>query len=260
MVELSIITVCYNSEKTISETIRSIKSQTFKNYEYIIIDGNSIDNTVQIARESLVNLKNMKIVSEPDHGIYDAMNKGIELSTGKIICILNSDNQFFNEEVLQIIIDKFNEKNLDILYGNTLLLNEKNKIIRNIRPGRFRKGSFSSGWFPAHPSTFVSKEVYKKIGSFKIDLKIAADFDFLLRSFELNEFNILYINEPLVKMMTGGTSTGTIKNIFKGINECKKAFDLNNTPKSPFYSLLRIYKIIRQYISTALNKKSRNVQ
>ena len=149
---------------------------------------------------------------------------------------------------------------LDILYENTLLINEKNKIIRNVKPGKFRRGNFYSGWFPAHPSTFVSRKVYEKIGSFNIDFKIAADFEFLLRAFELNEFYIQYMNEPLVKMMNGGTSTGSLKNIFKGIIKCKKTFDLNNSPKSPFYSILRLNRLMWQYISTTLCKKSRDVQ
>ncbi|QEE16037.1 glycosyltransferase family 2 protein [Promethearchaeum syntrophicum] len=255
MTGLSIITVCYNSEKTISETIKSIKSQKFKDYEYIIVDGKSSDKTVEIAQNSFKKYDNFKIISEQDKGIYDAMNKGIAMAKGKIINILNSDDVYFDEYVLQDVVNEFNCQDIDILYGNTLLINSKKKVIRNIKSGNFKKGKFYWGWFPPHPSTFIKKSVYDKIGGYKVDLKISADFEFFLRAFELNDFKLRDKNTPYVKMMTGGTSTGTLKNILAGIKECKKAFIINNTKKSTFYSMFRLLRIINQYISTALFKK-----
>lgn len=257
MIELSIITVCYNSEATILETIKSIKTQSFQNFEYIIIDGGSKDSTIQIASDNLEDLKNITIISEPDEGIYDAMNKGIDKSRGTLISILNSDDLYYNENVLYEVVQCFNDHNADIVYGNTLLLNSNNRVIRNIIPGNFKKGSFYWGWFPFHPSTFVRRSVYEKIGKFNKSLPIAADFEFLLRAFELYDFKIQFLNQPLAIMRQGGESTGTLKNIIKGMNECKKAFNINNIPLNPLYSIFRISRILHQYLKTLLFKNYR---
>lgn len=257
MIELSIITVSYNSETTISDTINSIKSQTFQNFEYIVIDGGSKDSTVQIARDNLKDRENIFIISEPDEGIYHAMNKGIIKAKGDIISILNSDDIYFNENVLDNVIQCFKSNNADIVYGSTFLINSKKKIIRDINPGKFRRGCFYWGWFPSHPSTFVKRSVYKKIGNFNSNLRIAADFDFLLRAIELNNFKIYFLNQPLVMMRQGGKSTNNLKNIKKGIYECKLAFKIHNLPLNPFYSIFRISRILYQYFKTLLLKRYR---
>jgi len=206
-VKISIITVVYNNNLTIKDAINSVLSQTYKNIEYIIIDGASSDGTVEIIKS--YGDKITKFISEPDSGLYDAMNKGIELATGDVIGILNSDDFYIDELVIEKVVKVFEEKRVDSLYADLLYVKPDNllKTVRYYDSSQFNPSKFAYGWMPAHPTFFVKKEIYKKYGVFRKDLKIAADFDLLTRFLYTHKISYFYMKEVLVKMRVGGVST-----------------------------------------------------
>ena len=222
--KISIITVTYNSEKYLEQTIISVIEQNYKNIEYIIIDGGSTDNTIQIINKFKNNIN--YFISESDKGIYDAMNKGIKIATGDVIGFLNSDDIYYDNNVLENIVNAFTN-NIDCLYGNIYFVdsNNINKIVRDYSGKNFSLNQFAFGHMPPHPSFYASKKLYNIVGFFKSGYKIAADFDFLVRALINNNAKYMYINLPFVKMRSVGVSS-TFKNkillnqeIFRSCNE-----------------------------------------
>jgi glycosyltransferase involved in cell wall biosynthesis len=214
MLKISIITVCYNSAKTIEDTIKSVANQKNVNVEHLLIDGASTDETVKVIRQytSVTTL-----VSEPDHGIYDAMNKGIALANGDIIGTLNADDFYMNNHVLEDVAQVFLDPTIDACYGDLLYINQKNveKTVRFWKSNSYESGLFKSGWMPAHPTFFVRKCVYDQFGSFDLNYKIAADFELLFRLIEQNKIKTQYLPKVLVKMRLGGTTNKNWSNILK---------------------------------------------
>jgi glycosyltransferase involved in cell wall biosynthesis len=212
-VKISIITVVYNNEKKIRETIQSVLSQKNIDLEYIIIDGASKDNTMNIINEYIDKIS--LVISEKDKGIYDAMNKGIELATGDIIGILNSDDIFYDEYILSNLHLEFQKNScIDIIYGNILYVdyNNTDKVIRNWISKEYSDTFFKNANVPPHPSTFVKKVVYQKSGNYNQKYHNASDYDFLFRILEIHKFNSKYMNAYFVKMRIGGASNKSIKN------------------------------------------------
>ena len=189
--KISIITVVYNNKDTIANAIDSVLSQTFKNIEYIIVDGKSTDGTLEIINQYGSNIN--KIVSEKDDGIYDAMNKGLKLATGDVIGILNSDDIYANNNILnEVIIHFSNDLDLDILYGDLVYVKNDNinKIVRTWTSKAYSSNFFENGGVPPHPSLFVSSRVYQKAGYFNLKYRLAADYEFMLRIFKTFSFKI----------------------------------------------------------------------
>ena len=187
MLKISIITVTYNSESTIAMTMESILSQTYSNIEYILIDGQSKDNTIKIVKTYEDQFKGkMRWISEPDKGIYDAMNKGICMASGDIIGILNSDDIYVDKYVIQDIVQAFEKYPIECLYGNLYFVhnNNMNKIIRTWEGSQYIPGSFSKGWHPAHPTFYTKKQCYLKYGLYDCSIKVSADFELMLRFLE----------------------------------------------------------------------------
>lgn len=209
--KVSIITVVFNGEKTIKDTIDSIQDQSFKNIEHIIIDGGSTDDTVNIVKS--YGDKISKFISEKDDGLYDAMNKGINLASGNIVGILNSDDLYINEFTIEKITHEFLQKGCDSVYGDLVYVKENNteKVIRYYDSSNFNPNKFAYGWMPAHPTFFVKRDIYMKYGLYRTDLKLESDFDLLLRFLLLKKISYSYIREPLVKMRIGGASTSGLK-------------------------------------------------
>jgi glycosyltransferase len=245
--KVSIITVVYNNKKTIKDAIESVLNQTYKNIEYIVIDGASNDGTVEIV-QSYSN-KIDKFISEPDNGLYDAMNKGLKLATGNIIGILNSDDFYASNNIIEKVVNVFNENNIDSVYGDLVYVDSNNtdKIVRYWKSIPFKKGLFRKGWHPAHPTFFVKKDVYDKYGIFNLDFKIAADYEIMLRFLEKYKISTYYIPEILVKMRIGGESNKNIKNIVRANIECYKAWKINELKpplllgiKKPFSKLSQV--------------------
>jgi glycosyltransferase involved in cell wall biosynthesis len=203
--KISVITVCFNSEKTIEDTIKSVLSQSYKNIEYIVIDGGSTDGTLPIIEKyrSFIDC----FVSEPDDGLYDAMNKGINNSTGDVIGILNSDDVFFNDMTIEKVAE--NIVGFDAVYSDVAFYNDNDfkKIVRYYSSDNFSVSSLSRGVMPAHPSLYVKKERYVQVGLYDKTFKIAADFDMIVRLFSLFDFKATYIQGISVKMRMGGVST-----------------------------------------------------
>ena len=226
--KVSIITATYNSAKTIIDTILSVNSQDYEDIEHIIIDGKSKDNTLELIKNTPNRV--VKIISEPDKGIYDAMNKGIALATGDIIGILNSDDFYTSSSVITDIVNTFQQGEYEGVYGNLEYVDENNtdKVIRYWKSKPYAKGLFKKGWHPAHPTFFVRKEVYDKYGKFNLKYKVG------------------YIPKTLVKMRLGGASNQSIKNIIKANKECYNAWKDNNLSISPFLFLTKpLSKIIQ---------------
>lgn len=245
--KISIITVCYNSEATIETTIQSVAAQTYKNIEYIVVDGSSKDGTLDIIKRH--EDKITKWVSEPDKGLYDAMNKGIGMATGDVIGLINSDDLFCDNKAIEKVMDIFiKNPSLDSVYADLYYVaqNDINKIIRKWITGRQRK--FNKGWHPAHPTLYIKKNVYKKHGLFDLTFKLAADFEIMLRFLDKYKIKATYLKEPLVKMRLGGETNKSFYNIYKQNIECVRAFKQNNIFVIPImYPILRIIPKLFQF-------------
>lgn len=248
--KISIITVVYNNEKTILDAMQSVLSQSYKNIEYVIIDGGSTDNTV-----NLINRHKDKLwyfVSEKDNGLYDAMNKGICASTGDLIGILNSDDMYQDSDVITSVIDQFNsDPKLDILYGDLVYVKSDNtdKVVRYWKSKGYYDRFFENANVPPHPALFVRSKVYKEAGFFDLDYKIAADYEFMLRIFKNHKFNSKYTKKLMVRMRLGGASNANLTSIIKQNKEVLNAWKKNNL-KSPFYLMpLRVIKKIIQFLN-----------
>lgn len=211
--KLSIITACYNSRATIADTIQSIKEQTYTNIESVFIDGGSNDGTAEYIQEHKP--EGAVLISEPDSGLYDAMNKGLKMATGDVIGLLNSDDFYPEKSVLETIVPFFSDPKTDACYGDLRYVHKMNtdKIIRLWKSESFKPGLFKTGWVPPHPTFYARRSVYQKYGYFDLDYKIAADYEFLLRMFEVNRINAAYIPRVLVHMRLGGETNKSIRNI-----------------------------------------------
>lgn len=241
--KISIITVAYNSEGTIRDTIESILKQTYSDIEYIIVDGASSDGTLDIVRNYVECFDGrLRYVSEPDKGIYDAMNKGIMMATGDVVGILNSDDTFFDEHVIADIVHIFKEFDVDCVYGDLVFVkpDNTNKLIRSWFGSQYIKNAFLKGWSPAHPTFYVKRECYNKYGLYDISMKISADFDLMMRFLAKYEISNRYMRRIFIKMRYGGESTGSLKNIYKGNDSIKKAFKKNGIEMPRFYFIRRL--------------------
>jgi len=225
---VSVITVCFNSVETIRETIESVLSQEYFNIEYIIIDGGSSDGTLDIIQEYREKIS--KVITEPDKGIYDAMNKGIDLATGDVIGFLNADDVYANEKVLKKISHAHKNKSIHACYADLVYVDNNNEIIRKYNSGRFRPDLITWGWMPAHPTLYVKRCVFELYGKFKTNYKIASDFEFVARVFGRHGISAIYIPEVWIKMRLGGVSTKNIKSNWILSKEIVKACKENDIP------------------------------
>jgi len=241
MGKISIITICFNSEKTIFKTLESVKKQSFSNIEHIIIDGASNDKTLEICKEYP---NSIKIISEQDNGVYDAFNKGLKLATGDVIGFLNADDTFYNENSIQDIVDAFSNNETDIVYGNLDYVNKEGKVIRNWISRPYEKGLVKKAWMPAHPTFYCKKEVYDRLGGYNDSFKIAGDFELCLRFLEINNIPSFYLNKKIVKMLVGGISNSGLKSKLTIFKEELRAFKINNISVNPvlffFYKLKKL--------------------
>jgi glycosyltransferase len=245
--KVSIITVCYNSEATIENTIKSVLSQTHKNIEYIIVDGNSTDNTKAIIERYSSAIH--QFISEPDKGLYDAMNKGLQLATGDIISILNSDDVYKDEQVLEQVLSRFSA-NTDAVYGDIVYVKRHNtsKIIRYWHAGNFKRYKMKYGWMPPHPAFFVKATIYKSYGTFNTSFKTSADYELMLRLIYKNNITLHYLPKLLVCMSDGGQGNASLKNRLKANLEDKKAWLVNGLTPPVFFRLLKPVIKIPQFL------------
>ena len=245
--KFSIITVAYNAASTIKDTIDSVLSQKGIELEYIIVDGGSKDDTVSIV-ESYGDKIN-KFVSEPDKGIYDGMNKGVEMATGDVIGILNSDDFYVDENVLQKVLKTFDSQ-VRAIYADLVYVDQKNtsKITRTWISKPYQKGSFMKGWMPPHPTFFAKKDVYQEFGVYSLELRSAADYEFMLRVIHKNEIPLGYLNEIIVKMRAGGESNASLKNRIRANQEDRKAWEMNDLKPSTLMSIRKPLSKLTQFL------------
>jgi len=239
--KISIITVCFNSAKTIRNTIESVLSQDYLLIEYIIIDGQSKDNTMNIVNE--YNDKISIIISEPDLGIYDAMNKGIHLATGDVIGILNSDDFYENHGVISEVINQFMSKaESSLVFGDVVFVEPSNtqEIVRFYNSDKFKTWKLRFGWMPPHPASFFKRSAYEQVGNYSLDYKIAADYELFVRMLMVHKLSYARINKVLVRMRAGGVSTSGFKNSLLLNMEIVKACKNNGVYTNLFLVLLKI--------------------
>ena len=213
-IKISIITATKNCISTINDALHSLDIQIYSTLEFIWVDGLSDDGTYQFLLSKFN--KNMgKLISEKDSGIYDALNKGVILSTGDVIGFLHADDVLFNEDVLARIAFEFENNNADVVYGDLLYVENSNltKIVRNWKSELFQPNLLIKGWMPPHPTLYLKKELFVQLNGFNADYKIAADYDFILRLFSIPNINIKYIPQVIVKMRTGGASNKSLRNL-----------------------------------------------
>jgi glycosyltransferase involved in cell wall biosynthesis len=234
--KISIITITYNSSKTLEQTILSVLNQSYINIEYIIVDGASTDNTPEIVSKYKDRIS--KFVSEKDKGLYDALNKGISLATGDVIGILHSDDFYTNDSVIEHIAKVFNDTTCDAVYANLYYVdkNNANRIIRKWNSGTYEDGRFTNGWMPPHPTFFAKKECYKKYGAFDLEFTSSADYELMLRFIEKHKIKLGYLNEYIIKMRMGGQSNISARNRIIANLEDRKAWEKNGLHPR-FYTL-----------------------
>ncbi len=250
--KVSIITVSYNSIRTISETINSVLAQSYPDIEYIIIDGLSTDGTIELVNS--FDGRVSKFLAEPDNGIYDAINKGIRLSTGNIVGILNSDDVFYDNSIIEKIVEAFKENDIDAVFGDALFVNrvKTSKIVRYYSSKSFSSDKFKYGHMPAHPSFYVKRELFEKLGYYKVDYKIAADFELLVRFMYINPLKYKYLEMPFVSMRMGGVSNKSIWSKYVLNKEIARACKENGIQTDYFH----IYSKYFTKIFDFLNKKT----
>jgi len=243
---VSIITATFNAETTLSDCIESVSEQSV-DVEHIIIDGASTDGTLKLVehyRDSLA-----KVVSEPDKGIYDAMNKGLKLATGDVIGILNADDFYSSGDVLEKISAIFSDADVDACYGDLVYVDSKdtNKVTRYWHSSKFNSRKFYWGWMPPHPTFFVRRSVYEKQGLFNLNLGSAADYEIMLRFLLKQRLKVVYIPEVLVRMRTGGESNVSLSNRLKANRNDKKAWVVNGLRPYPWTILFKPLRKVGQW-------------
>ncbi|BEI34780.1 glycosyltransferase family 2 protein [Polynucleobacter sp. HIN6] len=226
--KISIITACYNAQYTIAETISSVIGQTYSDIEYLIIDGNSSDQTVNIIKSHPHFGKVSYFVTEPDKGVYDAMNKGISIASGEIIGLLNADDVYVDNSVLAQVAQIFSDTSIDACYADLVYVKEfdSSRIVRYWKSNTYRPGLFEKGWMPAHPTFFVRKRIYEKYGSFDPLFNLQADFELMMRFLCVHQIKVCYVPRIWVKMRMGGISNRSlIRSIFSNLDAfraCRK--------------------------------------
>ncbi|WP_417762096.1 glycosyltransferase family 2 protein [Shewanella sp.] len=231
--KISIITATWNSESTIVDTLLSLASQSYQNTEFIVVDGASKDTTLKIVNghEGLIDI----IISEPDQGIYDALNKGITVATGDVIGFLHSDDIFASVDTLDKVASAFADNATDAVYGDLdyVSKDDTSRVIRHWQSGEFVKSKFKNGWMPPHPTFYMRKKHYQKLGGFNLSYRIAADYESILRYLWQENLNVNYIPEVLVKMRVGGESNRSLQNIIRKSKEDWRAMKSNGIAPLP---------------------------
>lgn len=244
---ISIITATYNSAETINDTIKSVLCQTNKDFEYIIVDGGSTDETIDIVKSYESEFSGrLKWVSEKDKGIYDAMNKGIKMTSGDIIGILNSDDYYTSDDILQTIADAFKCQNVDAIYGDIHFIKDgvPDKCVRYYSSRLFSPFWLRFGFMPAHPSFYCKRDVFDKSGLYRLDYKIGSDYEMMVRLFRKHKISSRYVPKDFVTMRTGGASNSNLQSRLTLIKEDVKACRDNGIYTNELFICLKfLYKI-----------------
>lgn len=245
--KVSIITVCYNSEATIEDTLRSVTEQKYTDIEYIVVDGGSSDKTLSIIER--YKSKIAKFVSEKDDGMYFAINKAIALTTGDVVGMLHADDLYPNSGILSRIVKEFESKKTDSVYGDLQYVSRENtgKVVRNWKSGAYNSKLFLKGWMPPHPTFFVKRKCYSQFGVFNTLFTQAADYELMLRFLYKHKISSSYIPDVLVKMRAGGVSNKGFKNRVIANREDRLAWKVNGLKAGNLTLLLKPLSKLRQF-------------
>jgi len=246
-IRISIITVCYNAGATIERCIQSVVNQQYPNLEYIVIDGGSTDGTLSIISPSRGYIT--RLISEPDGGIYQAINKGIGLATGDVIGILNADDYFAADDILKQVSNAFVTQHCDVVYGDIDFVNANHHITRRWRSGRYHHGAFNWGWMPPHPSFYVLKKLYDNYGLYSGDYGTAADYELMLRFIHSHRPNVYYLPLVMVCMQTGGASNGNLKKRIAAWKNDYQAMKAHGIAWPALVLIIKPLRKLKQYLS-----------
>ncbi len=237
VMKISIITATYNSQQHLESCIKSVIAQKDVDLEYIIVDGQSTDQTLAIINQYKNHIA--VVVSEKDNGIYDALNKGLAVATGEVIGILHSDDFFPNDDILKQVVNVFEKPIINIVYGNLDYVDraDPQKIIRKWRSKPFHKNLFNWGWMPAHPTFYARKNLFKRLGNYNLTYKSAADYDLMLRFMYKNLNQSYFLNKTMVKMRVGGLSNQSFRNRWRANREDLQAMK-NNGLSFPYITVV----------------------
>jgi glycosyltransferase involved in cell wall biosynthesis len=243
---ISIITPTFNSARTLEDTLQCIATQDYPHIEHIIVDGQSKDNTLEVVK-SFPHVS--KVISEPDQGVYDAMNKGIRAATGDIVGILNSDDFYAETDILARVADLFQKHKTDSLYGDLQYVDDQNpeKVIRYWRAGHFNRRKFLYGWMPPHPTFFLRREIYERYGLFDLRLRSAADYELMLRYLFKQRISAHYLPMLMVNMRTGGMSNASFRHRLRANREDRLAWKLNGLEPHFFTTMMKPLRKVTQY-------------
>lgn len=246
--KVSIITIAFNSAETIEDTIQSVIAQDYNNIEYIIIDGGSNDDTLNIIEKYKDWIH--KVISEPDKGIYDAMNKGVNNASGDLIGILNSDDFYAHSDVISKVVSKITEANTDSIYADLVYVdrNNTNEVTRKWISGSYEDGMFLKGWMPPHPTFFLKKICYDKYGTYTLKLKSAADYELMLRMLHKHKISTTYLPQIITKMRVGGESNVSIKNRIRANKEDAEAWRMNGLKPGAFTRFKKPLSKVKQFL------------
>jgi glycosyltransferase involved in cell wall biosynthesis len=250
MIKISVITVCYNSAKTIGQTLRSVGGQTYGDTEHIIIDGGSNDNTLRVVEAEGPHVA--QVVSERDAGIYNAMNKGLALATGDYVAYLNSDDFYSGKTVIQQVAQAIHETNAEAIYGDLSYVkrNEVKVRVRYWKSQMFQPRSFVRGFAPPHPTFFMKRKLLDELGGFDLSYSLAADFDLMFRALEIKKYTSTYLPLELTRMRTGGATNISLKNIIRQNQEILRSLRFHGASVSTTGFILRklLSRIRQKYL------------
>ena len=237
--KISVITVCFNSASTLEQTLQSVASQSHPDVEHIVVDGASTDDTLAIIARNRDRIAS--VISEPDRGIYDAMNKGLAQATGEVICFLNADDQYTSSNVLALVASQMRQHQLDSLMGDVGFFNEKmpDRITRRYRSDHFTPARLAWGWMPAHPGLFLTRDVVQRVGKFKTDYRIAGDYEYVVRTFHRQNLHYKHLPRVLVNMQAGGVSNSSWRNRLLLNREVVRACNENGIKTNLFKILVK---------------------
>ena len=240
--KISVITAAYNAEATIADTLRSVAMQDFPDSEHVVVDGASRDRTVAVVKPLL--RPQDRLVSEPDRGIYDAMNKGVAQATGDVIGFLNADDMYADERCLTDIAAAFDDPTIDAVFGDIDFVHpsDPGRVVRRYSSRRFTPARLASGWMPAHPSLYLRRQVFEACGPMRIDYRIGADFEYCVRVFKNPAIRYRYLDRSLVRMRTGGASTRGLGSTVTINREILRALRENGVPVSWTGLLLKYFE------------------
>lgn len=245
--KISIITVCYNAEAHIDETLRSVVMQDHRDIEHIVVDGGSSDGTmakVERYREVLAH-----VLSERDKGVYDAMNKGLRLATGEVVAFVNAGDMIARRDVLSAMVKEFERNDADVIYGDALMVDPEDitKVKRYWRGGDYDRENFRKGWMPPHLGTYIRRSAYQRFGHFREDLKVSADYELMFRFLYKHRLRARYVPKVLVRFRLGGVSNRSLAHVWRANLEVFKAWKLNGEQVSPLIVVRKPISKLWQY-------------